>query len=157
MRLYITATGRFVGTQDEARKDGRGWYLEEVPTDKQSLIDYLNERAANTEPGDAIQVPVPPVGEDPMDPPCAYCGEPTVQGDCGDPECEANKSTDLGTADDGLPEARTAFTAAQIHHMFKPHPAHLRELCYQISKLKAEDLGAVAFEVAHGFARRGAA
>lgn len=42
MKLYITAAGVYAGTQAEAKKDGKGWTLEEVPTDKQGLIDYLN-------------------------------------------------------------------------------------------------------------------
>lgn len=49
MRLYITATGRYVGTQDDAKVDGKGWRLEEVPTTKTELIDYLNALKGKTE------------------------------------------------------------------------------------------------------------
>jgi hypothetical protein len=42
MRLYLTAAGVYAGTQAEAKRDGKGWQLEEVPTDKYGLIDYLN-------------------------------------------------------------------------------------------------------------------
>lgn len=42
MNLYITADGRYVGTQVEAKKAGKGWTPETVPTDKEGLIAYLN-------------------------------------------------------------------------------------------------------------------
>lgn len=42
MNLYLTAKGRFVGTQAEAKADGKGWTLEVVPVDKEGLIAYLN-------------------------------------------------------------------------------------------------------------------
>jgi hypothetical protein len=42
MNLYLTADGRYVGTQAEAKKAGKGWTPETVPTDKEGLIDYLN-------------------------------------------------------------------------------------------------------------------
>ena len=42
MRLYICADGSYVGTQAEAKAKGKGWMLEEVPTDKEGLIEYLN-------------------------------------------------------------------------------------------------------------------
>lgn len=51
MRLYITAKGRYVGTQDEAKADGKGWHLELVPDQKADLIAYLNAKlAAPAEP-----------------------------------------------------------------------------------------------------------
>ena len=43
MRLYITAAGVYAGTQVEAKRDGKGWHEEIVPTDKTGLIDYLNK------------------------------------------------------------------------------------------------------------------
>jgi hypothetical protein len=46
MNLYITAAGRYVGTQAEARQDGKGWTPETVPTDKDGLIAYLNRLTA---------------------------------------------------------------------------------------------------------------
>lgn len=42
MNLYLTADGRYVGTQAEAKRSGKGWTPEIVPTDKEGLIDYLN-------------------------------------------------------------------------------------------------------------------
>jgi hypothetical protein len=42
MRLYLTAAGIYAGTQVEAKRDGKGWHEEIVPTDKTGLIDYLN-------------------------------------------------------------------------------------------------------------------
>ena len=61
MRLYLTAAGRYVGTQDEARKDGKGWALAEVPTDKAGLIDYLNDQLpVADEPSFDNVVPLPP-------------------------------------------------------------------------------------------------
>lgn len=43
MRLYRTAKGRWVGTQDDARKDGKGWTQVETPTDKPGLLAFLND------------------------------------------------------------------------------------------------------------------
>ena len=45
-RMYVTARGRYVGTQDEARADGKGWHLELVPDQKADLIAYLNDKLA---------------------------------------------------------------------------------------------------------------
>lgn len=42
MNLYLTADGHYVGTQAEAKRSGKGWTPEAVPTDKEGLIDYLN-------------------------------------------------------------------------------------------------------------------
>jgi hypothetical protein len=39
MRLYIRTDGSYAGTQADA---GKGWKLEEVPTDKPGLLAYLN-------------------------------------------------------------------------------------------------------------------
>jgi len=44
--MYVTARGRYVGTQDEARADGKGWHLELVPDQKADLIAYLNDKLA---------------------------------------------------------------------------------------------------------------
>lgn len=57
MRLYITTSGRYVGTQDEARKEGKGWYQVDVATDKAGLIDYLNALRWS----EAQQIEEPPV------------------------------------------------------------------------------------------------
>jgi hypothetical protein len=42
VKLYIAADGFYVGTKVDAKKLGKGWRTEEVPTDKPGLIDYLN-------------------------------------------------------------------------------------------------------------------
>ena len=46
MRLYRTAKGTFVGRQDEARKDGKGWTEVDVPTTKPDLLAFLNDNIA---------------------------------------------------------------------------------------------------------------
>lgn len=46
MNLYLTVEGRFVGTQAEAKKAGKGWAAVIVPTDKDGLLAYLNDRPA---------------------------------------------------------------------------------------------------------------
>jgi hypothetical protein len=43
VNLYLTVAGRYVGTQAEAKKSGKGWTPETVPTDKEGLIEYLNQ------------------------------------------------------------------------------------------------------------------
>lgn len=44
MRLYRTAKGTFVGTQADARRDGKGWAEVEVPTSpKPDLLAFLND------------------------------------------------------------------------------------------------------------------
>lgn len=48
MKLYRTATGTFVGTQDDARRGGKGWTQVDVPTDKQGLLGYLNANILTT-------------------------------------------------------------------------------------------------------------
>ena len=53
MNLYLTADGRYVGTQAEAKAAGKGWTPETVPTDKEGLIEYLNAHV-NRQPIDAI-------------------------------------------------------------------------------------------------------
>lgn len=42
MRLYL-ANGQYVGTQAEAKKIDRSFEQVEVPTDKEGLIDWLNQ------------------------------------------------------------------------------------------------------------------
>jgi len=57
MRLYVTHTGRWAGTQADvrclARADVTGWSARQVPTDKQGLIDFLNDRRPDRESEDA--------------------------------------------------------------------------------------------------------
>lgn len=53
----------------------------------------------------------------------------------------------IGIAADGHPDHRPGYSRALIDTMFSPRDPHLRELCYQISKLKGRDLGQIAFEV----------
>lgn len=65
------------------------------------------------------------------------------------PAVEALTENDhpIGIAADGHPDHRCAYTRALVDTMFAPRSPHLRELCYQISKLRGRDLGQVAFEV----------
>jgi len=60
MRLYLTAKGRYVGTQDDAKRDGKGWSLAEVPTDKAGLIDYLNDQLPAPPEFAEVDDPAPP-------------------------------------------------------------------------------------------------
>jgi hypothetical protein len=50
MRLYRTAKGRWVGTQEDARKDGKGWEAVDVPTVKEPLIAFLNDNTPAAQP-----------------------------------------------------------------------------------------------------------
>jgi hypothetical protein len=50
MRLYQTAKGRWVGTQDDARKDGKGWKAVDVPTIKEPLLAFLNDNTPAAQP-----------------------------------------------------------------------------------------------------------
>jgi hypothetical protein len=53
MKLYRTAAGRWVRTQADAAKDGKGWTGEDVPTlTKDSMIEWLNAREAKDPPLD---------------------------------------------------------------------------------------------------------
>ena len=46
MRLYTNSKGAWAGTQADARKEfGKDWREVDVPTDKQSLLDFLNFHA----------------------------------------------------------------------------------------------------------------
>ena len=45
MKLYQTQNGRWVGTQADAKADGKNWKAVEVPTDKPSLIAWLNQNS----------------------------------------------------------------------------------------------------------------
>ena len=43
MRLYTNCKGAWAGTQADARKEfGKDWREVDVPTDKQSLLGFLN-------------------------------------------------------------------------------------------------------------------
>lgn len=61
MKLYITAAGVYVGTQAEAKRDGKGWRPEEVPVDKYGLIDYLNKLKFDS--AKIVEVPSTPFSE----------------------------------------------------------------------------------------------
>lgn len=53
MNLYRTAAGRWVRTQADAAKDGKGWTAEDVPTlTKDGMIEWLNAREAAPQPLD---------------------------------------------------------------------------------------------------------
>ena len=66
MNLYLTADGRYVGTQAEAKKAGKGWTPETVPTDKEGLIDYLNALPTAMKAGRAFDKTV--IMSEPIDP-----------------------------------------------------------------------------------------
>jgi hypothetical protein len=69
VRLYLTAKGRYVGTQDDAKRDGKGWSLAEVPTDKAGLIEYLNDQLPSTPLEPEIERDEPQERTDFMPPP----------------------------------------------------------------------------------------
>ena len=51
MRLYTNDKGAWAGTQADARKDfGKDWREVDVPTDKQSLLGFLNVHAVGGNP-----------------------------------------------------------------------------------------------------------
>lgn len=54
MRLYLTTTGQWSGTQSDAaglvRASGGTWEQVDVPTDKPGLIAWLNDRRACAAP-----------------------------------------------------------------------------------------------------------
>lgn len=57
MKLYVTHLGRWAGTQTDAKalgKEDGGWVEQEVPTDKTSLIAFLNEWTVAEAPDDDI-------------------------------------------------------------------------------------------------------
>jgi hypothetical protein len=57
MKLYVNAKGEWVGTQADAKRIGAE--LVEVPTDKPSLIEFLNNREVSKPP--AAPEPAPTV------------------------------------------------------------------------------------------------
>lgn len=63
MRLYLTSTGQWSGTQSEAagfaRANGGTWQQIDVPTDKPSLIAWLNNQHIGSAPVLAPPVSVP--------------------------------------------------------------------------------------------------
>lgn len=73
MKLYITAAGDYVRTQEEAKAAGKGWRKVDVPTDSHGLPAYLNSVREKTE-----RLPAPPVAaaaqEEPTPVPEDVCG-----------------------------------------------------------------------------------
>jgi hypothetical protein len=55
VRLYIRTDGSYAGTQADA---GKGWKLEEVPTDKPGLLAYLNAMVGSDPAPMALRSPV---------------------------------------------------------------------------------------------------
>lgn len=49
MIFYQLADGTLVGTQLEAKKSEQAWEQVDIPTDKQGLMDFLNQRPAPLE------------------------------------------------------------------------------------------------------------
>lgn len=65
MKLYIDRDGTYHGTQADAKASGLPWEQVEVPTDKPSLIAYLNEHCSpppeqEERSGDPQPEPAPP-------------------------------------------------------------------------------------------------
>lgn len=59
MRLYVTPSGRWAGTQVDARKvaseaDAGRWAEFEVPTDKPGLLAFLDERRIKADPSEQL-------------------------------------------------------------------------------------------------------
>ncbi len=54
MRLYRTPSGKWAGTQDDAKAlakaEGTTWALVEVPVDKPGLLAFLNDHRVGTTP-----------------------------------------------------------------------------------------------------------
>lgn len=48
----------------------------------------------------------------------------------------------------GIDPHRPSWTIEQVNAMFSKRPEHVQDICYAISKLKPEELGYVAFQVA---------
>lgn len=78
MRLYVTPSGRWAGTQADARalarEEGTGFEQREVPTDKEGLLCFLNCHAVKAmSDGAAAMIapalPVPPAPAAPQAPP----------------------------------------------------------------------------------------
>ncbi len=129
MNLYITATGRYVGTQAEARADGKGWTPEEVPTDKAGLIAYLNAKVERTERLEA----------------------PTLE------NIRQSNTEEARVRASVLMSA--PLTQARVDEMFEPRasaPSLPRDaVCEAISAYSGADLGYVALEVAARFSALG--
>lgn len=64
MRLYLTSTGQWTGTQSDAaglvRANGGTWEQVDMPDDKAGRIAWLNERWARSSPGPALSTPSAP-------------------------------------------------------------------------------------------------
>ncbi len=124
MRLYLTATGRYVGTQAEARADGKDWTPEEVPTDKAGLIAYLNRLT--------LVDPTPTTASTPLD--------DIRQSNTEEARVKANVLMNQ------------PLTQAKVDEMFEPRatrPVLARDaVCDIISRYEGTDLGYVALEVA---------
>lgn len=59
MRLYTNGEGSWVGTQADARKEfGKDWNEVDVPTDKTSLLEFLNDMSVG---GSARITPPDPI------------------------------------------------------------------------------------------------
>lgn len=106
MRLYTTAAGVYVGTQVEAKRDGKGWQAEIVPTDKTGLIDYLNKLKFG-DCVDMIEPEQPPLTEDEQETPHSF-RQPMAQPAPGYTE----HSVAIDDAWEGLPLARKLHFAA---------------------------------------------
>ena len=60
---------------------------------------------------------------------------------------------EAGYASDGHPEHRSAYTSAQVNAAALPRSTKVQDICHEIGKLSAADLGYVALEVVAHAAR----
>ncbi len=130
MKLYITAKGRYVGTQAEAKADGKGWTPEEVPVDKAGLIDYLNTHRVSQQAPESSPVP-----------------------DVATPYIERyNRTSQSGGIE---AEPFTGLTQAKVDEMFadrnQPKALPRDALLEAVADMTGTDLGFVALEVAARF------
>lgn len=135
---------RIEATQDEARTacKARGlrpseFEKHDVPTDKAKLKDYVNDLLAQAHemaPG-RPQTAAAAVSAD----------EPADDSTGGDASLGRHFPT--GTAADGFPEARCAYTPAQVAASALPRSEKVQDVCHLIAKMPAGELGFVALEV----------
>jgi hypothetical protein len=139
MRLYLTAAGIFAGTQVEAKRDGKGWHEEIVPTDKTGLIDYLNKLKFG-DCASMVEPPQPVTAQDEQE-------EALGEGLAGDspitPETLEGPSTGLTGGRWGAPGHRLAERAA-----FLGTSEEIALLADRIGELDGWPLGQVALAAA---------
>jgi hypothetical protein len=145
MRLYRIIGAGWAGTQGDAKAKSKAanapWHECEVPTDKPGLLAFLEHRnvaGAEEEPRQLVQLRQP-LERDPMD---AAAEAPTK-----DVAGSLEQHLPSGISNDGHPDARPAFTSAQVSASALPRSEKVRDVCYLVSKMNAGELGFVALEV----------